>query len=186
MAFFMKKNLTAEEFVQTVKKQQQGNTTTKLSDFEIKGLVFPLKELKSAHLKNTYWQSIEAPGSTFEKVLFEDCELSNINFEEVVLHEVTFRNCILTNVVMNKVEISKLVFEKSKLVSTDSNITHSYRNMVADSIVFSDTELTNINFFDSKGKFYFENAKLNDVSGMGLKDGSALHFHHTNTFDINF
>ena len=186
MAFFFKKNLTAEEFVQYIKKEQQEGHVSKLTDFEIKGYEFPLREMKSAHFKNTRWQSIEAEGRTFEKVLFEDCELKNINFREVVLKDVTFKNCTLSNVVMNKAIIKNLTFEKSKLVSTDSNIDHSFRNMVADSIVFKDSELKNINFFDSKGQFYFEGAKLNDVSGMGLKEGSALYFHNSNAFDIDF
>ena len=127
MAFFFKKNLTAEEFVQYIKKEQQEGHVSKLTDFEIKGYEFPLREMKSAHFKNTRWQSIEAEGRTFEKVLFEDCELKNINFREVVLKDVTFKNCTLSNVVMNKAIIKNLTFEKSKLVSIDSNIDHSYR-----------------------------------------------------------
>lgn len=186
MAFFSKNNLTADEFVSYIKKEQQGGGVVKLTNFEIKGFVFPFKEIKSAHFKNVLWQDIDSSGKIFEKILFEDCELRNINLEGVIIREVTFRNCTLHNVVMNKAKISKLVFEKSKLISTDSNIMHSYRNMVADTIIFTDTELNNINFFDSKGKFYFVGAKLNDVSGMGLMEGSALYFHNTNAFDIDF
>lgn len=187
MAFLFTKNLTADEFVQFVKEKQQGKTgIIELSGFEIEGFDFPFEILKDVHFKDSKWSDIEAKGRVFENVIFEDCELENLNFREVVFKNAVFKNCTLTNVVMNKSKIDKILFENSKLSSTDSNIEHSYRELVADTLRFKNTELENINFFESKGKFYFDGGKLFDVSGMGLKQGSALYFHNTTAIDIDF
>lgn len=185
MASMSNKNITSAEFVQFVKERKKSGDVT-LDNFEIKGFAFPFKEIRSVHFKAVKWDSIDAQGRQFVKVVFEDCELNNLNFREVVLQDVTFRNCTLTNVVMNGARINKVIFEKSKLISTDSNIEHSYRNLVADTLLFRESELKNINFFKSRGKFHFEGGKLVDVSGMGLTVGSALYFTDVNAVDIDF
>lgn len=187
MAFLFKKNMSSDEFVKFVKDSQQDrDITIELKNFEIKSFSFPFDELNNIHFIDTKWSDIKAEKRVFENVIFTNCEFNNIDFSEIVFRQVIFKNCILTNVVMNDGQLENVVFEKTKLINTNSNINYSYLRVIADEIRFKESELSNIDFYQSKARFFFENSKLNDVSGMGLASGSALYFINTDAFDIDF
>ena len=186
MAFF-KSTLNADEFYQLIEEEiKNSKSITRIDNIEIAGFALTERHIENIQFTNTDWKDINAENKTFNNVVFEDCALTNINFRNSTLVNVIFKKCTLTNVVFNNSVIENLRFEDSKLISTDSNVKNSYRELVADKIIFEKTELKNINFFDSKAEFYFNNSKLDDVTGMGLKSGSALYFNHVDAFDIDF
>jgi len=186
MAFF-KNTLNVDEFYQLIDEETKKNEkTAQIDNIEISGFTLTDKHIENIRFSNTNWNNINAENKTFNNVVFEGCSFDNINLRNSTLINVVFKNCTLKNVVLNNSTIKNLRFEKSKLISTDPNVKNSYRNLVADKITFEETELKNINFFDSKVEFYFNNSKLDDITGMGLKSGSALYFDNVNAFDIDF
>jgi len=186
MAFF-KNTLNVDEFHQLVDEETKNNDAkAQINNIEISGFTLTDKHFENIQFNNTSWKNINAENKTFNNVVFEDCSFDNIDLRNSTLINVVFKKCTLKNVVLNNSTIKNLRFEKSKLTSTDTNVRNSYRNLVADKITFEETELKNINFFDSKAEFYFNNSKLDDVTGMGLKLGSALYFNNTTAFDIDF
>ncbi|HFD31758.1 MAG TPA: hypothetical protein ENJ28_03455 [Gammaproteobacteria bacterium] len=185
MAFF-KSTLNSDEFYQLIEEETKNESMTQIENIEISGFALRDKDIENIQFTSVDWTDINAESKKFNHVIFEDCSLKNVNFRNTTLINVTFKNCTLTNVVFNNSIIENLRFEESKLVSTDSNVKNSYRELVADKITFEKTELKNINFFDSKAEFYFSHSKLDDVTGMGLKPGSALYFSHVDAFDIDF
>ncbi|MCK4865594.1 MAG: pentapeptide repeat-containing protein [Gammaproteobacteria bacterium] len=186
MAFF-KSTLNVDEFYQLIDEETKSNgTTAQVNNIEILDFTLTEKNIENIHFSNTSWTNINAENKTFNNVVFQDCSFKNVNFRNSTLINVVFKNCDLKNVVLNNSTIKNLRFESSKLISTDTNVKNSYRELVADKIKFDKSELKNINFFDSKAEFYFNNSKLDDVTGMGLKSGSALYFNNVNAFDIDF
>lgn len=186
MAFF-KSSLNIDEFYQLIDEETKNNdVTAKINNIEISDFTLTDKHIENIHFSDTNWSNINAENKIFSNIVFQDCIFTNVNFRNSTLNNVTFKNCELKNVVLNNSTIKNLSFENSKLISTDTNVKNSYRELIADKIIFDKTELKNINFFDSKAEFYFNNSKLDDVTGMGLMPGSALYFDNTTAFDIDF
>lgn len=184
---FLKNTLNVDEFYHLINEENKKNKKiAQINNIEISGFTLTDRHIENIHFSDTNWNNINAENKMFNNVVFEDCTLTNINLRNSRLINVVFKNCNLKNVVLNNSTIENLRFENSKLLSTDTNVKNSYRELIADKVIFDESELKNINFFDSKAEFYFNNSKLDDVTGMGLKSGSALYFNNVNAFDIDF
>lgn len=107
--------------------------------------------------------------------------MRNAYFENV-----KFKNCELLNVVMNEAQIDEMLFDNTKIISTDSNVHNSYRKLNAEKLIFIKSELKKISFFESKGQFSFESSSLSDVSGYGLHAGSSIKVFDSKIVDMNF
>ncbi len=187
MAFFLSKNLDANEFLALVNELLEGSSSERqIKRITLENQGLPDKPLENIHFKSCKWESVDAHEKTLKNIIFEDCELNNINMRSVNLVNVQFIKSRLTNVVMNNAHLEQVKFKKSKLISTDSNIMNNYRNLIADEIVFENSELTGINFFESKAIIRFNNSKLYDVSGVGLMTGSAVYIYKTRGSILDF
>ena len=178
MAFFFNKVLEANEFLEVLNELPQGA----ISDRQIKRTTLENQELPDQPLENTHfksckWNNLDAHDNELKNIIFEDCEFNSINMRNANLNNVQFINSTLTNVVMNNATLTQVKFIKSELVSTDPNIDNSYNGLIADELLFKNSKLTSIGFFEAKGIFRFEESTLYDVSGAGLLAGSALFFH---------
>lgn len=178
-------SLTKEQFFERIEQKSQHNTTD-ISYFEINDFEFPVDIIKNIKFKNTHWNNIDAHNKKFINVIFEDCKLKNINMRNMHFENVKFKNCELINVVMNEAEIDVITFENTKIISTDSNVHNSYRKLVADKLIFINSEINNISFFESKGEFSFESSSLSDVSGYGLSAGSSIKIFDSKIVGMNF
>ena len=185
MAFFLNNELNSDDFLELIQKNTSSNTY-KIENITIKGFKLPTKQYKNIHFINNTWENINAEDIHLENIEFHNCSFENINLKNSTLINVNFNNCTLTNVTLNYSQIKNLKFTKTKLISTDPNIKNSYRELNADTITFVESELNNINFFDSKAEFSFIDSQLNDVTGLGLMPGSSLIFNNTNAVDIDF
>jgi uncharacterized protein YjbI with pentapeptide repeats len=157
-----------------------------ISGVTLEGVVMPLDDLENITFKSCKWNNLQTPKRSFRKVVFDGCEISNIDLREAHLEDVTFINSTLTNVVMNDAKITTMKFSGSNISSSDHNIMNGYRNIHADQIIFENSELVGLNFFESKAIFKFFDSKLYDVSGVGLVAGSSLYFHNSHASLIDF
>ena len=178
-------SLTKEQFSERLEQQSQ-NSMIEIGSFEINDFEFPVDTIKDINFENTEWNNIDSHGKKFINVTFEDCKLKNINMRNMHFENVKFKNCELLNVVMNEADIDEMVFENTKIISTDSNSHNSYRKLNTEKLIFINSELKNINFFESKGQFSFESSSLSDVSGYGLSTGSSIKIFDSKIIDMNF
>lgn len=178
-------SLTKEQFSERLEQQAQ-DSVIEISSFEINDFEFPVTTIKNITFENTRWNNIDAHQIKFINVIFENCKLKNINMRNTYFEKVKFKNCELINVVMNEANIDEMVFENSKIISTDSNSHNSYRKINAEKLIFINSELKNINFFESKGQFSFDSSSLSDVSGYGLSAGSSIKIFDSKIVDMNF
>lgn len=187
MAFFFNKLLDADEFISLLNELPQGS----ISDRQIKSTSLenqrlPDRVLENIHFKSCKWHGVDAHEKTFRNVIFEDCEFNNVNMRSANLSNVQFIKSSLHNVVMNKSKLGQVKFINSELISTDTNIDNSYNEIIADEILFKDSKLTAIGFFEAKAIFRFEGCFLYDVSGAGLLEGSALYINKTQGSILDF
>ncbi len=187
MALFFNKVLDADEFSNLLDELPQGL----ISDRQIKRTTLERQELpdqplENIHFRSCKWDSVDAHKKTFKNIIFEDCELTNVNMRNATLNNVQFIRSNLHNVVMNKSRLEQVKFINSELTSSDSNIDNSYNEIIADEILFKDSKLTNIGFFEAKATFRFEGCILYDVSGAGLLDSSALYINKTQGSILDF
>lgn len=178
MAFFFSKNLDAKEFTTLLNELPKGSISARqIKRVSLENQELPDKPLENIHFKSCKWHGVDAHEKELKNIVFEDCEFNNVNMRSTKLVNIQFIKSSLTNTVMNDSHLEQVKFRKSILVSTDRNIMNNYQNLVADEIVFDFSEATNINFFESKAVFRFNESKLYDVSGIGLQVGSALYFY---------
>lgn len=177
--------LTKEQFSDRL-KQQSHNSTLEVSYFKINNFEFPANSIKNIRFDNVEWNNIDSQGIKFSNITFESCKLKNINMRDMRFENVKFKGCELTNVVMNNSVMDTIVFEDSKIIGADSNADNSYTNLNAENILFIGSELKNVNFFESKGKFSFKSSELSSVSGYGLKSGSSLKIMESKIVDMDF
>lgn len=185
MAVLPTNNISANEFKELL-NIDSNNTRHLISNFKINDFIFPEQTITNIYFKNTIWNNIDAKNRVFTNIAFEDCTLSDINFRNMEFENIEFKNCTLTNVVMNQSKIDKITFDNCNIASTDTNIENNYRELNAESIIFKNSQLKGINFYESKANFIFQSSKLNDVSGYGLQSGSSIIIKDSDIFDFNF
>ena len=178
-------SFTKEQFLESLNQGSQEHIS-ELSGFEIADFQLPVETIRNIKFENVEWSNIDASNKHFIDVTFEDCRLKNINMRNAQFENVKFKNCELINVVMNQSIIDTFIFENSKIISTDNNIDNSYTDLKATKLIFINSELNNLNFFESKAEFIFESTTLIDVSGYGLLTGSSITMADSKAIGMDF
>ncbi|MCW8899162.1 MAG: pentapeptide repeat-containing protein [Gammaproteobacteria bacterium] len=179
------KSYNLEEFKSQLIKTHDSSSNL-ISNFTISNFEYPSDIIKNITIKNTKWKNITANNRIITDVEFEDCALEDINFKNTKFKNITFKNCTLKNVIMNESFIINMVFINCELLGSSSNINNSYIKLKSDTIKFINSSLKNIDFYQSKSHFIFENSKLNDVSGYGLLTDSKITITDSNIYDMDF
>ena len=186
MAFLLNKTLSINEFSDLIEEATR-KKDAHIDDIEIKGFEIPVKIIRDITFSNSVWNDVTMTGQHhLENIVFENCVINNSDFTGVNLKNIRFKKCKIHNVIFNKAQFDKIIFEESEIDSTDTNIDHSYREMIGGEIYFNNSKIKSINFFHGKMKAYFNNSEMNDIKALGLKEGSLLSIVNTNAFLIDF
>jgi uncharacterized protein YjbI with pentapeptide repeats len=147
---------------------------SRLHAIHLKNTELKHHDLSLSHLINDSFENVN-----FEDSIFQNGSLTNITFSGGTLYDTSFGRSTLTNVVFENMIMEKAIFVGATLVNVTFNNCKIYNshlhNLVGSKFIIEDSELNNVEFFDSEMDITLKNTKVIEQGKFsGLKPGSRV------------
>ncbi|MBU6081269.1 pentapeptide repeat-containing protein [Allobacillus halotolerans] len=122
---------------------------------------------REVHLKGIHFDEVNLPSSSWVDVIFENCDLSNIEMNEARMNRVEFRNCKLAGTNFDRAELQDVRFVNCQAPYALFNLAKMY------DVRFNDCLLKSANFIDANfSNVQFGKSIMDDVqfTGTSLKN----------------
>lgn len=127
-------------------------------------------DVRDSFLRKIDFTSFEGVKSSFVNIIFENCDLSNANFEESTIHRITFKDCKLVGTNFLSSSIMDVSFLSCFM---------NYSN-------FNDSKMKNVKCKDCKiEEASFRNMKMKNIE-LDACSFQKTEFLHTSLKDIDF
>lgn len=122
-------------------------TNTIITKDNLKKYEFIDNEFYNIKFENIDFTEIEYSNCDFIDVIFEECNLSNINFLEKAFHRVLFVNCKLIGTNFNTCSIKDM-----SIISSNAKYMGMANLKIKGTLSFKDSDLTELSFIDNEFK----------------------------------
>jgi uncharacterized protein YjbI with pentapeptide repeats len=168
---YFKENIATGQLTDLVQSNKK-----ELNNIRIENLDVSTQKIVSKTFNNCEWVKVNAVATEFINVEFNDCKFKDSSFQNSKFINVTFNNCKILSTRFYNSDFIKVKFNDSKIADNKLDFFKGFSLLKKADVEFNNSELINLTFNKSSGKFVFNNSKFLDTNSSKLLAPSSLSF----------